>query len=255
VTVTPAAELLREAERTPFLGWDFSWLGDRLVTSPLRWDFAALAQDALRTAEQALDMETGGGEWLSSMNPLPTRMIATEAWAPNLRVASERLGAVGAFVVHDEGAVDNVLQHGSTSRGRLPFRTATFDLVTNRHGAFTATEVARILRPDGVFLTQQADSEPRQFHELLGLTPPAEDRFELDLAVSQVEQAGLRVEAAEDGEEELHFADVGALAWYLKAIPWCIPDFSIDRYREPLLRMHGHDIVVRAARFWVRCRK
>jgi SAM-dependent methyltransferase len=253
--VTPATELLREAERTPFLGWDFSWLGDRLVTSPLPWDFTALVEDALREARRALDMETGGGEWLSSMNQLPTCTVATEAWTPNLRLASERLAEVGAFVVHDEGADDNVLQRGSTSRGRLPFRTGTFDLVTNRHGAFAATEIARILQPNGIFLTQQADSETRQFHELLGLVPPPEDRFELDLAVSQVEQAGLRVEAADEGEEELRFADVGALAWYLKAIPWCIPDFSIERYREPLLRLDGKDLVVRAARFWLRCRR
>lgn len=253
--MTQAAELLREAERTPFLGWDFSWLGDRLVTSPLPWDFTAIVEDALGKAQRALDMETGGGEWLSSMTQLPTCVVATEAWAPNLPVASERLSAFGAFVVHDEGAIDNVLQQGSAPRGGLPFRTGAFDLVTNRHGAFTATEVARILQAEGVFLTQQADSETRQFHELLGLVPPREQRFELDFAVEQVEQAGLCIDAAEDGEQELHFADVGALAWYLKAIPWCIPDFNIERHREPLLRLDGHDIVVRASRFWLRCRR
>ena len=253
--MTQAAELLREAERAPFVGWDFSWLGDRLVTSPLPWDFTAIVEDALGKAQRALDMETGGGEWLRSMKQLPTCAVATEAWTPNLHVAFERLSAFGAFVVHDEGAVDNVLQQGSAPRGRLPFCSGAFDLVTNRHGAFTATEVARILQAEGVFLTQQADSETRQFHELLGLAPPREQRFELDFAVSQVEQAGLCVEVAEDGEEELRFADVGALAWYLKAIPWCIPDFTIERYREALLRLDGHDIVVRASRFWLRGRK
>jgi hypothetical protein len=77
----------------------------------------------------------------------------------------------------------------------------------------------------------------------------------LDFALRQVERAGLFIEACDDGVEELRFADVGALAWYLKAIPWCIPGFSIERYREPLLRLDGKDIVVRAARFWLRARK
>ncbi|HEV8637768.1 MAG TPA: hypothetical protein VG370_26405 [Chloroflexota bacterium] len=32
--------------------------------------------------------------------------------------------------------------------------------------------------------------------------------------------------------------DLGAIAWYLKAVGWEIPDFTVDRYAEPLLRLH-----------------
>jgi hypothetical protein len=28
------------------------------------------------------------------------------------------------------------------------------------------------------------------------------------------------------------------MAWYLKAVSWEIPDFSVDRYAGPLLRLH-----------------
>jgi len=248
-------DLLHEAERAPFVGWDFSWLGNRLVTSSLPWDFTATVRDALGASSCALDMETGGGERLASMPRRPDCVVATEPWPPNVQVAAERLGPLGVFVVQDEGALDNVAQDESRSRGRLPFRGGAFDLVVNRHGAYWPAEIARVLRRDGVFMTQQADSASRQFHELLGLVAPVECPFDLNFAVWQLERAGLRIEAAEEGEEVLRFADVGALAWYLKAIPWCVPDFSIERYRGPLLRLRGRDLVVRQARFWLQCRK
>ena len=249
-----AADLLREAQEAPLVGWDFSWLNDRLAVTSVPWDFTTDVSDALRGARRVLDMETGGGEWLSSMQQLPSVVIATEAWPPNVRLAAERLRPCGGWVVQDEGALDNVLQH-DVPRGRLPFRTASFDLVTNRHGAYAPAEVARILEPNGVFLTQQADSASRRFHELLGLRAPVECCFDVEFAAWQVEQAGLCVDEAEAGEEELRFRDIGALAWYLKAIPWCIPDFSIERYEGSLVRLHGSDIVVRQARFRLRCRK
>ncbi|HKF19614.1 MAG TPA: hypothetical protein VKF14_20815 [Candidatus Dormibacteraeota bacterium] len=47
---------------------------------------------------------------------------------------------------HDEQAADELL-------GRLPFRDGAFALVIDRHEAFNAREVARVLAPDGVFIT------------------------------------------------------------------------------------------------------
>ena len=34
------------------------------------------------------------------------------------------------------------------------------------------------------------------------------------------------------------FYDVGAIVYYLKAIPWQIPDFSVERYFERFLEVH-----------------
>ncbi len=55
--------------------------------------------------------------------------------------------------------------------GDVPFRDACFDLVINRHEAFEAEEVARVLAAGGRFLTQQASSAQDQFHALLGFCP------------------------------------------------------------------------------------
>lgn len=36
------------------------------------------------------------------------------------------------------------------------------------------------------------------------------------------------------------FYDIGAVIYYLKAIPWQIPDFSVEKYKHPLQQMHEH---------------
>ena len=133
--------LIDEAAAAPVVGWDFAWASGRITpVTPLPWDFTALATGALRTATAAVDMGTGGGEFLDAFPDLPGRMVATESWPPNVPVAAERLARRGVPVVHCEGAVDNALQSGDGT-GRMPFKDAAFHLVLNRHEAFAAAEV------------------------------------------------------------------------------------------------------------------
>jgi len=155
-------------------------------------------------------------------------------------------------VVQDEGAIDNADQADREPRGRLAFRDAGFDLVLNRHEAFVAAEVRRVLRDGGVFLTQQAGSGARRFHELLRLEPPPDDDFHLDLAVEQLERVGMRVEGSGVGLATTEFADIGALSWYLSNVPWAVRGFSIERHRDALLQLHGVPLRVTSERFWIR---
>ena len=255
--------LLDEAERQPFSGWDFSWLEGRVRVEPLPWDFEALAADRARRSPDLLDMGTGGGERLSRLPGRPARTVATESWAPNVPVAARRLRPLGIPVVHAEGAPDNADQSSerpaSPLTGRLPFRSASFYLVTNRHEAFVAGEAARVLRPGGRFITQQIENAwADDYFRLLGrpLPPSPPRRWELALAVAQVEAAGLEVLARGEGDERRAFLDVGALAWYLKAVPWAIPGFSIAAFRPRLARLHAQiasdgPLTVSAPHFWL----
>jgi SAM-dependent methyltransferase len=248
-----ADRVLQEALEIPFCGWDFSVLGDRLVLEPPPWSFEQIVDDEVVRAASMLDMGTGGGEWLSSRRKA-ARTVATESWPPNVPLAAGRLGPLGIAVVRDEGAIDNADQATRESRGRLAFCDAAFDLVVNRHEAFVADEVRRVLREGGVFVTQQAGSGARQFHELLALEPPPDDDFHIQLAFEQLQRAGLRVERSGVGFATTVFADIGALAWYLSNVPWGVPDFSIERHRDALVRVHGSPIRVRSERFWIRAR-
>jgi SAM-dependent methyltransferase len=181
-------------------------------------------------------------------------MVATECWPPNVPVAAKRLAKRGVPVVHCEGAADNALQ-SDDGTGRLPFRDGAFDFVLSRHEAFAAVEVARVLAPGGRFLTQQAGSARDQFHALLGLHPPARPAFDLDLLVSQVVRAGLTVDRAEVARESVRFADVGALARYLRIVAWAVPGFDVTTHRRALESAAGRDLLVYQERFLVSCRR
>jgi SAM-dependent methyltransferase len=254
VARSSAERLLDEALTVPFHGWDFSVLGDRLVLEPPPWSFERIVDDAASRAASMLDMGTGGGEWLSKRRHA-THTVATESWPPNVPLAATRLRPAGIPVVYAEAAIDNAEQATATaSGGRLGFRGGAFDLVVNRHESFVAGELRRILRDGGEFITQQAASGARQFHELLGLEAPPDTDFHIDLAIAQLEDAGLRVIESAVGTATTVFADVGALAWYLHNVPWAVPGFSIQRHRDALLRLYGAPIRVASERFWIRAR-
>ncbi|HEY7438508.1 MAG TPA: class I SAM-dependent methyltransferase [Acidimicrobiia bacterium] len=254
MTRLSADELVDHALEAPFRGWDFSALGDRIVLDPPPWRFEELVDGEAARARSMLDMGTGGGEWLS-MREHARLTVATESWSPNVPVAAARLRGLGVALVHDEGARDNAEQSLHEPRGRLAFRRGAFDLVVNRHESFVALEVRRVLRDSGVFITQQAGSGAGDFHELLGLDPPSDSDFHIELAAEQLERAGLRVEQSEVGPATTVFADIGALAWYLTNVPWAVSDFSVERHREALLRLHGGGpIRVVSERFWLRAR-
>ena len=247
---------MEEAAATPTAGWDFAWLGERMsVVTSLSWDFAAMATDAFKEAKAALDLGTGGGEFLSERPVLPALTAATESWTPNVAVAARRLAPRGVTVMHTEAAIDNHQQRDRDPKGRLPFADACFDLVVSRHEAFVASEVARVLAPEGTFLTQQANSAKDQFCVLLGLRPRLRAALDLDLLVGQVRETGLEVAAAATGVEEVRFADIGALAWYLRMVPWAVPGFDILTHRQALEAASSCDLTFYQERFWLRCRR
>jgi SAM-dependent methyltransferase len=248
--------LLDEAARRPMRGWDVH-LDGRVDSTP-PWDFEALVDPGLAQSPNLLDMGTGGGEWLSR-RPFPKgRTYATEAWAPNVPVAAARLSPLGVTVVAVVGAPDNADQAAAPSLPVLPFANDVFHLVTNRHESFVAAEVARILAPGGQFITQQVASDfSAPMRALLGTPDPSPPPlWSLGVALDQVRAAGLEVLRAEEGDARVTFADVGALAWYLRHVPWVLPEFTLAAFRARLAMLHeAAPITVSQPHFWLQSRR
>ena len=237
--MTSLAELLAEATLRPVEGWDFSWLGERVSTRLLDWSFDSIVDERSLHAPSLLDMSTGGGEWLAALRHRPARTVATEGWPPNVVVAARRVRPLGVPVVWSEDAPDNVDQRPNEPCGRLPFRAGSFALVVNRHASFSAAEVDRVLSAGGAFLTQQMGSDYRDAYDALGLDRPKRGReWNVALATEQLAGAGLRIVEAREGHSITEFADVGAFAWYLSAVPWAIPGFKIEAHQPALERLH-----------------
>jgi hypothetical protein len=164
--------------------------------------------------------------------------VATESWLPNVPVAAARLRALGIPVVHTEDAPDNSAQAAEERLGRLPFRDGTFALVIDRHESFNAREVHRVLAASGLFLTQQVGGDYRDFYDLLDVASPGRRLFSLELAVQQLTRAGLDVDATREGSITIAFADVAALTWYLRQVPWVIPEVDTTRDVARLRAVH-----------------
>ena len=237
-------DLLTEALRHPVGGWDFGWLRaqGRFEESSLPWDFDKLVRLRIRTSPDLLDLGTGGGERLATFAPHPNRTVATESFAPNVRVAGRILAPFGIQVIRVSSVPDNNHQPEGNMVPGLPFRDGSFHLVINRNEAFMAGELARVLMRGGTFLTEQSGTaEIPVILKLLGLPiPPPEGRpWDLALARDQVARAGLTVTRSGAANFEMVFHDVGALVWYLRMAPWTAPGFSLERQRRRLDELHS----------------
>lgn len=223
--------LIEEARQAHFAGWDFSWLADRKVESILPWNYRDLVIEHMRDAEAMLDMDTGGGEFLAELPFRPAFTCATENYPPNIPIAKARLGQLG---IH-------VYQHEAEGR-LLPFEDRQFDLVINRHGEYDLAEIWRVLRPGGVFLTQQVGArneiELNQFLAPSSQSLYGGEEFSFESQIHACRQQGFGLLRAESAGVPSDYLDIGAVVYQLKVISWQIPDFMVEAYREPLVAMH-----------------
>ena len=248
------AELLEAwlwEERQPFSGWDFSHLDGRMSADCEGWDYPSRAAELMRGAGSALDMETGGGEVLLGLrDAFPPKMAATEGHPPNFELASARLSSLGVSVV----------EHDPSRAARMPFSDGEFELVLNRHGEFDPREVARILREGGVFLTQQTSGMwAWDLRAALGASPQTPDVSAAKF-VPLLEYAGLAIADVQEWEGSLEFADVGAVVYYLKAIPWEVPGFGVRKHFGRLIALQerldaGEKLSFYAGKFLIEARK
>lgn len=135
---------MAEGAAAPVEGWDFSWFEGRATEERPPWGYARLMGEHMARASAALDIETGGGEVLATAMSPPPVLVATESWPPNVTIARARLRELGGHVVAVADAPT------------LPFVAESFDLVVSRHPVTVLWgEIARVLRPGAVYLSQQ----------------------------------------------------------------------------------------------------
>ena len=227
------AELIKrwqQEENTPFVGWDFSYLDGRMLEEQAPWSYSMRAAELLRQSTAVLDLETGGGErFLQLRQSWPKKVVATESYPPNFKLASERLSPLGVQVYAVE----------STDAGPQPFADGEFDLVLNRHAAFNPAEVARMLAPGGAFLTQQVHG--LWAHDLLAAfaAKPQWPDATPEKYAPRLQAAGLTNVDQQEWTGKLAFTDVGAIVYYLKAVPWLVPGFTVQSHLDYLFKLQS----------------
>lgn len=238
-------------EQQPFMGWDFSYLQGRMSEDPLPWDYMARAAELMRQAQSVIDLDTGGGEKLLQLQPYwPAKVVASEEYPPNLKLATERLAPFGA----------QVLPVRNTDDDPLPFADGEFDLVLNRHAAFNSAEVARVLAPGGLFLTQQVHGMwAWDLLAVFGAQPQWPDATPAKY-LPRLQSAGLTIVDLQEWQGKLRFSDVGAIVYYLKAVVWQVPDFSVQTHQRSLFALQervdrGEELAFEAGMYLIEARK
>ena len=188
---------------------------------------------------------------VADLPALPALTVATEGYRPNLEAGREALLRRGAHLVHtDEG------------RPAVPFASSSFDLVVSRHPVRTWwREIARILRPNGTYLSQQVGPHSLRglSEELMGPLPPG-SRRDPEAAAAEAAANGLEVVDLRSERPRTAFYDIGAVVYFLRLVVWIVPGFTVDLYRDQLLRLHRRieregAFETTASRFLIEARK
>lgn len=223
-------QLINEASR-PIIGWDFSYISrtGRVQTEPLPWSYASIIIPYIRKARSLLDMGTGGGEFFSLLQPFPKHTCATESYEPNLTIAKQCLEPLGVNVVEVK------------ENSHLPFKDNEFELVINRHEAYDVLEIERVLESKGYFITQQVgEKNDIDISKLLGIEIFNEmNEWNAKSGVNELEDNGFEICKLAEAFPITRFYDIGALVFHLKAIPWVVKGFSVEKYENALLQLHN----------------
>lgn len=152
---------------------------------------------------------------------------ATEGYPPNVELCRRRLSPLG------------IRFKACNNPSEIPFADESFDMIINRHGSFDEREIFRLLRKNGMFITEQvgADNE-RDLVEMVlpGLEKPFPDN-NLAEQRRKFEKAGFRILRAEETYRPILFYDVGAFVWFARIIEWEFPGFSVERCFDRLLKI------------------
>ena len=172
-----------------------------------------------------LDIDTGGGGFLLSLEHPYKNTAATENYPPNVELCKEKLLPLGISFCQADGG------------GKLPFDDNSFDIVINRHGSFNPIEIFRVLKKSGIFITQQVGAEnDRELVELLccKLPPPFPNQYAQKVS-DDFKNAGFKILQQEECFCPIRFFDLGALTWFARVLPWEFPNFSVDNNMENLI--------------------
>jgi SAM-dependent methyltransferase len=220
---------LKDIEK-PFSGWDFSYITEtgRLCSGMLSWSYGSMVLPLIQRSTSILDMGTGGGELLSRLQPFPKKVCATEGYLPNVPVARKRLEPLGVVVF--QIGEDDI----------LPFNDKQFDLIINKHESYSPSEVRRVMTDDSIFVTQQVGgTDCTDINKALGAPINHEfSHWKLSYAVKELQGNGFEVLEAKEEFPVQRFYDIGALLYYLKAIPWQVPDFKSEKYIAQLYKIY-----------------
>ena len=203
----------REEEVAQIQGWDFSHIEGRYdVENDLPWSYEEIVRSYLDNSKQIMDYDTGGAEFLLSLNHPYDKTAVTEGYKPNVELCKRRLLPLGINFKE------------CSNPKNIPFEDEMFDLMINRHGIFITEQVGE-------------NNERDLVQMVLPYIPKPFPNMNLTVQRKKFEEAGFKIIRAEETYRPITFYDIGAFVWFAHIIEWEFPNFSVSKCYENLLKM------------------
>mgnify|MGYP000861548669 FL=1 len=217
----------KKEEQYAFKGWDFSHIEERWEHEQIPWDYKEIVLKYIKSSDELLDMGTGGGEFLLTLNHPYNLTSVTEAYPPNVELCKNKFSPLGIEVkqVFDDRDI--------------PYETDKFDIIINRHEAFNVDEVSRILKNNGYFITQQVGGKNNNdlSEKLIDGFKPLFPKHDLKNNIKLLQKKGFKIILSDEIFPKIKLYDIGALVYFAKVIEWEFPDFSVDSCFKNLCKL------------------
>jgi len=139
------------------IGWDFSHL--KKTETGKKWDFYKEVLKKVKPGNSILDIGTGGGERILKITKRFKSVYGIDHSPSMISTANKNL---------HKTKLKNV-NFSLMDSSKLDFPDNFFDIVTDRHCDFNPSEVFRVLKKGGYFLTQQvSEGDQRNIKKAFG---------------------------------------------------------------------------------------
>ena len=193
-------------------GWNFSRVRTRY--DPVPWNFVDVVRQYLKPQDRVLDIGTGGGEIFLSLAPYFGEGIGIDQNTAMIEAAKRNQSAL---------ALDNIsllVMEGSALR----FDAGEFDVVLLRHLRVYASEIVRVLRKRGYFITQMVGQRSSlNILDAFGWTPSSFGPDWWQTVAQLADQFllhGCRIVAQAEYNVPYWFYDLESFMFWLMSVPW-----------------------------------
>lgn len=231
-------------------GWDFSHV--RCISEGVKWNFYDEVIQNCKATDILLDIGTGGGENLLSMASSAALLIGIDLSHAMVETAHQNL---------QKAAASNI-RFIQMDAQQLQFPESFFNVISCKHSPFSASEVARVLTKDGVFLTQQVrECDKANLAQAFGRGQSTrEDGALLEQYIKELRDAGFQDIEYTDYDAVEYYEREEDLLFLLMHTP-IIPGFGREEADFRTLQQFIHDyqtdrgIQTNSARFMIVARK
>ncbi len=193
-------------------GWNFSSVRARY--DPVPWNYVEVVRRYLKPQDRVLDIGTGGGEIFLSLAPYFGRGFGIDQDPAMIETARRNQSAL---------ALDNISLLVMEA-GALQFDADEFDVVLLRHLRVHVSEIVRVLRNGGYFITQMVGQ--RSSLNILAAFEWTPDSFGPDWWQPAAQLAdqflfhGCRMIAQAEYNVPYRFCDLESFMFWLMSVPW-----------------------------------